>query len=66
MEFISTLPGEEWERYQMKLRGTLENCGVWNRVDFMDSTCDVIQRYGTQSVKRVELNQPIICKVLGN
>ena len=40
--FLSTLPEEEWERYQSELeRKTGE---VWTWVAFMESTCDVIRR----------------------
>ena len=60
---LSTLPEEEWERYHSELE---RKAGVtWNRVTFMDRTWDVIRRYGTQSVMKVGLNQPIIREVLG-
>ena len=55
--FLDTLPEEEWERYHSKLeRKTAE---AWTRVAFMESTWSIIRRYGTQSVMRVGLNQPI-------
>ena len=60
---VSTLPEEEWERYQSELeRKAGKN---WNRVIFMERTWDVIRRYGTKSVRKVGLNQPIKREVLG-
>ena len=60
--FLSTLPEEEWERYQSELE---RKTGVtWNRVIFMERTWHVIRRYGTQSVLKVGLNQPIMREVL--
>ena len=62
VSFLSTLPEEEWERYQSELE---RKTGVtWNRVTFMERTWDVIRRYGTQSVMKVGLNQPIMREVL--
>ena len=62
VSFLSTLPEEEWERYQSELE---RKTGVtWNRVIFMERTYDVIRRYGTQSVMKVGLNQPIMREVL--
>ena len=55
VSFLSTLPEEEKERY-------LEV--TWNRVTFTERTWDVIRRYGTQSVMKVGLNQPIMCEFL--
>ena len=60
-ENMSTLPEEEWERYQSELER--ETGVTWNRVTFMERTWDVIRRYGTQSVMKVELNQPIMREV---
>ena len=37
---------------------------TWNRVTFMERTWGVIRRYGTQSVRKVGLNQPITREVL--
>ena len=37
---------------------------TWNRVTFMERTWDVIRRYGTQSVMKMGLNQPIMREVL--
>ena len=37
---------------------------TWNRVTFIERTWDVIRRYGTQSVMKVELNQHIMREVL--
>ena len=37
---------------------------VWTRVALIESTWNVIRRYGTQSVVRVGLNQPIVREVL--
>ena len=62
VSFLSTLPEEEWQRYQSELE---HKAGVtWNRVTFMERTWDVIRRYGTQSVMKVGLNQPIMREVL--
>ena len=62
VSFLSTLPEEEWERYQSELE---RKTGVtWSRVTFMERTSDVIRRYGTQSVMKVGLNQPIMREVL--
>ena len=62
VSFLSTLPEEEWERYQSELE---RKAGVtWNRVTFMERTWDVIRRYGTQSVMKVGLKQPIMREVL--
>ena len=61
VSFLSTLPEEEWERYQSELE---RKAGVtWNRVTFMERSWDVIRRYGTQSVMKVGLNQPIVREV---
>ena len=63
VSFLSTLPEEEWERYQSELK---QKAGVtWNRVTFMERTWDVIRRYGTHFVMKVGLNQPIMREVLG-
>ena len=62
VSFLSTLPEEEWERYQSEFE---RDTGVtWNRVIFMERTWDVIRRYGTQSIMKVGLNQPIMREVL--
>ena len=57
MAFLSTLPEEEWECYQSKLERKTDE--AWTRVAFMENTWNVIRRYGTQSMMRVGLNQPI-------
>ena len=62
VSFLSTLPEEEWERYQSELER--ETGVTWNRVTFMERTWDVIRRYGTQSIMKVGLNQPIMREVL--
>ena len=62
VSFLSTLPEEEWERYQSELQR--ETGVTWNRVTFMERTWDVIRRYGTQSIMKVRLNQPIMREVL--
>ena len=62
ISFLSTLPEEEWERYQMELEG--KTGATWSRVNFMEKSWDVIQRYGTQSIMKVGLNQPIMREVL--
>ena len=60
---LGTLPEEEWERYQNELE---RKRGVaWNRGAFMERTWNVIRRYGTQSVMKVGLNQPIMREVIG-
>ena len=62
VSFLSTLPEEEWERYHSELE---RKTGVtWNRVAFMERTWHLIRRYGTQSVMKVGLNQPIMREVL--
>ena len=62
VSFLSALPEEESERYQSELE---RKAGVTsNRVTFMERTWDVIRRYGTQSVMKVGLNQPIMREVL--
>ena len=60
--FLSTLPEEEWERYQSELE--LKAGVTWNRMTFMERTLDVIRRYGTQSIMKVGLNQLIMREVL--
>ena len=45
VSFLSTLPEEEWKRYQSELER--ETGVTWNRVTFMERTRDVIRRYGT-------------------
>ena len=62
VSFLSTLPEEEWESYQSELERKTEV--PWNRVTFMERTWDVIRIYGTQSVMKVGLNQPIMRDVL--
>ena len=62
VSFLSTLLEEEWERYQSELER--ETGVTWNRVTFMERTWDVIRRYGTQSIMKVGLNQPIMREVL--
>ena len=62
VSFLSTLPEEEWDGYQSELErktGTF-----WSRVNFMERSWDVIKRYGTQSIIKVGLNQPILREVL--
>ena len=60
--FLSTLPEEEWERYQCELE---RKTGVtWSRMIFMERTWDVIRSYRTQSVMKVGLNQPTMCEVV--
>ena len=61
VSFLSTLPEEEWERYQSELES---KTATWNRVNFMESSWDVIQLYGTQSIMKVGLNQHIMREVL--
>ena len=62
VSFLSTLPEEEWERYQSELES--KTGAIWNRVNFMERSWDVIRRYGTQSIMKVGLNQPIMREVL--
>ena len=62
VSFLSTLPEEEWERYQSELES--KTGATWNRVNFMERSWDVIRRYGTHSIMKVGLNQPIMREVL--
>ena len=62
ISFLSTLPEEEWERYQSELEG--KTGATWSRVNFMESSWDVIRWYGTQSIMKVGLNQPTMREVL--
>ena len=62
VSFLSTLPEEEWERYRSELEG--KTGATWSRVNFMERSWDVIRRYGTQSIMKVGLNQPIMREVL--
>ena len=62
VSFLSTLTEEEWERYQSELEG--KTGATWSRVNFMERSWDVIRRYGTQSIMKVGLNQPIMREVL--
>ena len=62
ISFLGTLPEEEWKRYQMELEG--KTGATWSRVNFMEKSWDVIRRYGTQSIMKVGLNQPIMREVL--
>ena len=62
VSFLSTLPEEEWERYQCELER--ETGTTWNRMNFMEMSWDVIRRYGTQSIMKMGLNQPIMREVL--
>ena len=57
VSFLNTLPKEEWERYQSN-RSDLEPS------DLHGMNMDMIRRYGTQSVMKVGLNQPIMREVL--
>ena len=62
VSFLSTLPGEEWERYQSELER--KTGATWNRVNFMERSWDVISRYGTQPIMKVGFIQPIMREVL--
>ena len=48
------------EAHQRRGESKLLSESPWTRVAFMDSTRSVIRRYGTQSVMRVGLNQPVL------
>ena len=94
VSFLSTLPEEEWERYQSELEG--KTGATWSRVNDIGGKTekqgetdlgalerdlleyrfskdddrevdgrsrDVIRRYGTQSIMKVGLNQPIMREV---
>ena len=61
VSFLSTLPEEEWERYQSELES--KTGATWSRVNFMERSWDVIRRYGTQSKMKVGLNKPIMREV---
>ena len=51
VSFLSTLPEEEWERYQSELE---RKAGVtWNRLTFVGRTWEVIGRYGTQFLEKL-------------
>ena len=58
VSFLRTLPEEEWKRYQGELER--KTGASWNRVNFMERSWDVIRRYGTQSIMKVGLNEPIM------
>ena len=63
VSFLGKFPEEERERYQSELE---RKTGVaWNRMAFVERTWDVIRRYGTHSVIKVGLNQPIMREVVG-
>ena len=62
ISLLSTLPEEQWERYQSELES--KTGATWNRVNFMERSWDVIRRYGTHSIMKVGLNQPIMREVL--
>ena len=62
VSFLSRLPEEEWERYRSELES--KTGATWNRVNLMERSWDVIRRYGTQSIMKVGLNQPIMRDVL--
>ena len=62
VSFLSTLSEEEWKRYQSELER--KTGATWNRVNFMERSWDVIRRYGTLSIMKVGLNQPIMREVL--
>ena len=62
VSFLSTLPEEEWERYQSEVES--KTGATWSRVNFMERSWDLIRRYGTQSIMKVRLNQPIMREVL--
>ena len=62
VSFLGTLPEKEWENYQSELECKI---GVaWNRLAFMERTWDVMRGYGTHSVLKVRLNQPIMREFL--
>ena len=46
----------------MELEG--KTGAAWSRVNFMEKSWDVIRRFGTQSIMKVGLNQPIMREVL--
>ena len=62
VSFLKTLPEEEWERYQGELE--CKTGATWSRVNFMERSWDMIKRYGTQSIMKVGLNQPLMREVL--
>ena len=62
VSFLSTLPEQKWERYQSQLESKTR--ATWSRVNFMERSWDVIRRYGTQSIMKMGLNQPIMREVL--
>ena len=61
VSFLSN-PEEEWEIYHSELER--KTGATWSRVNFMGRSWDVIRRYGTQSIMKVGLNQPIMREIL--
>ena len=60
--FLGTLPEEEWEVHHRD-HETRTGCKL-DRVAFMEEVWTVIQSYGTQSILKTGLNQPLMREVL--
>ena len=60
--FLGTLPEEEWEVHQRD-HESRTGCKL-DRVAFMEEVWTVIQSYGTQSILKTGLNQPLMREVL--
>ena len=60
--FLGTLPEEEWEVHHRDHESRTE-CKL-DRVAFMEEVWTVVQSYGTQSILKTGLNQPLMREVL--
>ena len=60
--FLGTLSEEEWEVYHRD-HGNRTGCKL-DRVAFMEEVWTVVQSYGTQSILKPGLNQPLMREVL--
>ena len=60
--FLGTLPEEEWEVHHRD-HESRTGCKL-DRVAFMEEVWTVIQSYGTQSILKTGLNQPLMREVL--
>ena len=60
--FLGTLPEEEWEKHHRD-HESRTGCKL-DRVAFMEEVWTVVQSYGTQSILKTGLNQPLMREVL--
>ena len=60
--FLGTLPEEEWEVHHRDYESRT-GCKL-DRVAFMEEVWTVVQSYGTQSILKTGLNQPLMREVL--